>query len=189
MKKLFVLLSALLLSASLLWGQKTIYIIDNESVENFDGSQLIGKTIRDYRVTTNGKGRNAITVHAITTASGPLAGVYFPDSTNKGLSSVTPRKYVYVIDGEKTEDVNALRSLPADKIKSISVLKPDDALEKYDTPLPVIVVTTKNDREELLELLGTEKIPGLKIEEDGSITVGGNPVKKITVNGNTYHLK
>ena len=68
MKKLILISLCLFAGAATLSAQKTMYIIDNEAVEHFDGSQLKGKTISDYKITTSGTGRNAITVHAITTA-------------------------------------------------------------------------------------------------------------------------
>ena len=64
MKKIILLSIFLLIGAWTLSAQQTIYIIDNETVENFDGSQLKDRTIRDYKITTKGSGRNAITVHA-----------------------------------------------------------------------------------------------------------------------------
>lgn len=68
MKKIIITLVCLLSGAALLSAQNTIYVIDNETVENFDGSQLRGKTIKDYKITTSGTGRNAITVHSISTS-------------------------------------------------------------------------------------------------------------------------
>lgn len=40
MKKIILLFIFLLIGAWTLSAQQTIYIIDNETVENFDGSQL-----------------------------------------------------------------------------------------------------------------------------------------------------
>ena len=47
MKKI-LFITVLMLCSVCLWGQQTIYVIDNVTVENFDGSQLKGKkTARD----------------------------------------------------------------------------------------------------------------------------------------------
>lgn len=67
MKKLILISICLTVGAITLSAQKTLYVIDNVTVEHFDGSQLKGKTVSDYKITTSGTGRNAITVHAITT--------------------------------------------------------------------------------------------------------------------------
>lgn len=68
MKKTFLLSICMIIGAGALYAQQTIYIIDNETVEHFDGSQLKGKYIRDYKITSTGSGRNAVTVHTITTS-------------------------------------------------------------------------------------------------------------------------
>lgn len=54
MKKI-LFITVLLLCSVCLWGQQTIYVIDNVTVEHFDGSQLKGKTIGDYQITTTGR--------------------------------------------------------------------------------------------------------------------------------------
>ena len=71
MKKLILISICLTVGAITLSAQKTLYVIDNVTVEHFDGSQLKGKTVSDYKITTSGTGRNAITVHAITTTRPP----------------------------------------------------------------------------------------------------------------------
>lgn len=68
MKKIFLLSICMLIGAWTLYAQQTIYIIDNETVEHFDGSQLKGKYIKNYKITSTGSGRNAVTVHTITTS-------------------------------------------------------------------------------------------------------------------------
>ena len=45
MKRVIILAISMLFSSAILWGQQTIYVIDNVTVENFDGSQLKGKNI------------------------------------------------------------------------------------------------------------------------------------------------
>lgn len=132
MKKLILFSLCLLAGAATLPAQSTLYVIDNETVEHFDGSQLKGKTIKEYKITTSGTGRNALTVHAISTSKSPLSfsGTFpsFQADTvllSKGLKVYqnVPKKVVYVIDGVKQEDASAFQSLSAGDIDSISVLK------------------------------------------------------------------
>ena len=67
MKK-YIIAFALCLACFTLSAQQILYVIDNVTVQNFDGSQLQGKTITNYQITTQGSGKKAVTVHAITTA-------------------------------------------------------------------------------------------------------------------------
>ena len=66
MKKYFLLLALCLIPCALS-TQQVLYVIDNVTVENFDGSQLKGKTIQDYKISRSGSGSKAVTVHSITT--------------------------------------------------------------------------------------------------------------------------
>ena len=107
MKKILLLSISLIIGAWTLSAQQTLYVIDNETVENFDGSQLKGRTIRDYKITTKGSGRNAITVHAITTSPSVYAfsGSFEPLEPLQPIDTtvfISPifRKFVYIIDGE-----------------------------------------------------------------------------------------
>ena len=52
------------------YSQKTMYIIDSEVV-NFNGQQLKGKLIKNYIIQTIGTGKDATTLHIITTNSNP----------------------------------------------------------------------------------------------------------------------
>ena len=82
MKRIILLSLCLIMGAFSLSAQETIYIIDNETVDNFDGSQLIGKSIKDYKISTRGSGRNAITLHSISTSAQPsifsVSGTFTP---------------------------------------------------------------------------------------------------------------
>ena len=210
MKKLILLSVCLFAGALTLSAQKTIYIIDNATVEHFDGSQLKGKTVSDYKITTSGTGRNAITVHAITTSRSAfsysfsmphLDSLRMPDMSDfnyfkadtlvfpNGISVFknTPRKVVYVIDGKVSENGDAFRSISPLSIESITVLKDDSPEAKaYGENVSVIKIQTKREENGLLESL--KNLPGVKVEADGSITVNGQPVKKITINGRSYSV-
>lgn len=210
MKKLILLSVCLFAGALTLSAQKTIYIIDNATVEHFDGSQLKGKTVSDYKITTSGTGRNAITVHAITTSRSAfsysfsmphLDSLRMPDMSDfkyfkadtlvfpNGISVFknTPRKVVYVIDGKVSENGDAFRSISPLSIESITVLKDDSPEAKaYGENVSVIKIETKKEENGLLESL--KNLPGVKVETDGSITVNGQPVKRITINGRSYSV-
>ena len=210
MKKLILISICLTVGAITLSAQKTLYVIDNVTVEHFDGSQLKGKTVSDYKITTSGTGRNAITVHAITTTRSAfsysfsmphLGSLRIPDKSDFkyfkadtllfpngiGVFKNTPRKIVYVIDGKVSEDGNAFRSISPLSIASITVLKDDSPEAKaYGENVSVIKIETKKEENGLLESL--KNLPGVKVEADGSITVNGQPVKKITINGRSYSV-
>ena len=210
MKKLILISICLTVGAITLSAQKTLYVIDNVTVEHFDGSQLKGKTVSDYKITTSGTGRNAITVHAITTTRSAfsysfsmhhLDSLRIPDMSDFkyfkadtllfpngiGVFKNTPRKIVYVIDGKVSEDGNAFRSISPLSIASITVLKDDSPEAKaYGENVSVIKIETKKEENGLLESL--KNLPGVKVEADGSITVNGQPVKRITINGRSYSV-
>ena len=206
MKKSISLLLCLLLAAFTLSAQQILYVIDNETIESFDGSQLKGKTIKDYKITTKGSGRRAVTVHAITTAPSllSLSGrpdtlklrdlSFQPDSSFLSASGVrvvsnTSKKIVYVIDGEKCEDMSSFHSIAPGDIASITVLKDGSAQQlKYGgKDVSVILVTTKKSKETMSELL--KMLPGAKVDAEGKVTVNGQPVTTITINGRNYSVK
>ena len=157
MKKMIFLSICLLLGAWTLSAQQTIYVIDNETVEHFDGSQLKGKTIKDYKITTQGSGRKAITVHAITTApptrfKGYAVPNFRADSLFIGkdvkILQGQPRKIVYIIDGERSEDPAPLHKMSSYDIESISIIKDGSPEQlKYGEDVSVIKITTKKGKE------------------------------------------
>lgn len=204
MKKTFTLFISIILSCAGLWAQQTIYVIDNVTVENFDGSQLKGKTVKDYQITTTGKGSKAITVHAITTTlpvfsiSGefPKPKINFnkdfsiPDSLLNSVRihadtlAIGRSKILYIIDGEVTADEAVLRSLNADRISNVTVIRDKSALSKFGVPYPIITITTKDKPQtDISEIL--KKLPGVVIGEDGRVTANGEPIRRIIINGGT----
>lgn len=56
MKKFFVLTFIALFATVVSYAQKTVFIINGEKIENFDGSQLTGKKILSFNVIKNDKG-------------------------------------------------------------------------------------------------------------------------------------
>ena len=64
---LFTALCALLLNAGAPADTLNHYVIDNQPVENFDGSQLLGEKIEGYDITTVEKDGQVIRIHQIRT--------------------------------------------------------------------------------------------------------------------------
>ena len=169
MKKIIILSVIFLLAGLTLHAQQTLYVIDNETVEHFDGSQLKGRIIRDYRISTTGTGRKALTVHSITTAPfsvttkiniDSLATRYghIVDSLKQNhsrplraslgkvsfFSSDGSKAIVYVVDGEVYRDAASLSSILPGDIRSIRVLKNGSEEQlKYGEDCRVIVVETR----------------------------------------------
>lgn len=56
MKKFFVLTFIALFATVVSYAQKTVFIINGEKIENFDGSQLTGKKILSFNVIKDDKG-------------------------------------------------------------------------------------------------------------------------------------
>ena len=170
MKKIIFLSLCLFLGAFSLSAQQTIYVIDNVTVENFDGSQLNGKTIKDYKISTTGSGRNAVTIHSISTSTQPSIFSFtgtFPKFDLDSLMSVyrftpdsfhipdisqyiqkIPRKIVYVVDGVEYEDsLSPFDAVSPMDIKNITVLKNGSPEQlKYGEDCTVIVIETTKKR-------------------------------------------
>ena len=201
MKKI-LLITVLLLCSVCLWGQQTIYVIDNVTVENFDGSQLKGKTISDYQITTTGKGNKAVTVHAITTVKRTMRSQIIVNDNGQVImktdtllnrfggaslkSETVVPNFVYVIDGKVVEE-SEVKNLPTNQIQSVTVIKDSESLKQFnlDGSSSVVNIITKSE-ESAKELL--KSLPGAKVEEDGTVTINGQSVKKITINGRNYQV-
>ena len=204
MNKHIILFLLLLLAPLALSAQQTLYVIDNVTVDKFDGSQLKGKTIRDYKISTTGSGRKTVTVHSITT--GPSV-ISFSGEELERLRQQTDRfriqadslmksgalqkqlntygQFRYVIDGTLVDDGSAFRSIAPGDIAGISVLNRTESKKKYGFDGTIIEVTTRGNPD-VEALLG--KMPGVKLSKDGTITVNGEKVKSITINGKTYKI-
>ena len=106
------------------------YVIDRKVVKNFDGSQLEGKKITSYRVSTVLSDGNIIKVHTIVT-------------------EVNVDDYAYVIDGKQVPK-SVFEQLDANGIKNITVIK-DGSRDDIDVrgyigwENGVVLVETKKD--------------------------------------------
>lgn len=101
------------------------YIINNQKVERFDGSQLIGKTISDYKIVI-AKGNSdgeAIRLHVIRTDGRKAKVIEVKSSTDGEGVSVGNGETVVTIDGKKC-DKEALTKIKPESIASMTVYKP-----------------------------------------------------------------
>lgn len=142
------------------------YIINGEQVAKFDGSQLVGKTVSDYKVTVpkSNVADAAVRIHVIRTdgrkikalkSSGVVESFRVEDKDTE--SNINGKNYsnaevtvlssttVYFVDGKKC-DKDALTKIKPESIASMNVYKPGSkgALKlsgKKD--VAVIVVVTK----------------------------------------------
>lgn len=144
---------AALLSVTSLSAQETksTYIIDGKKVENFNGSQLAGKTITSYTVNDN--------IHAIFTTdfneqtptgvkviSATTSDKRSTDDTIK-LRGVEGHEIVYVIDGKVTSSEKFM-STSTSNIESVSIIKSKDDpdFKKYantNTEAVIMIVRKK----------------------------------------------
>ena len=133
-------------SAAMPAQQDTVdrYVINNEKIEKFDGSQLEGKTVKSYSIilATGDAGTTVYRVHDISTEQNTI--------TIKGVSAETSgTKPLYIVDGKEMEKGSTL-SIAPDKIASIKVFKPGSREaavygEKGDNGVVVVSIVTDKD--------------------------------------------
>ena len=167
MKRTILCLLVAALSVAFVHAQetkKTIYVIDGKQVENFDGSQLVGKTIINYSINsshnlhsiitsdlTGGKEVKSVKVLSTTKVSRP------DQSVTSGVTTDVIRaeagEIVYVLDG-KIVTYSEIQSMPSSKIDSLTVIKDkenstfqkisEEYMKTYKTaPKCAILITTK----------------------------------------------
>ena len=122
-----------------------LYVIDNQMIAQFDGSQLVGKKIVAYRITTGtiaeGPSDKDIRIHNIETES---AGT----SSMRVMVAQTSDP-VYVLDGKQVTKDEFERLKPSG-IHSIMVIKNgsrEDVKQYVGWENGVILVTTKKEGE------------------------------------------
>lgn len=136
---------ALALSATTVQAQADtvdLYIINGEKVTNFDGSQLVGKTVSDYKIMTATSSSNGVLtvtkVHNILTDGRQARSIAMTSSTTDGanvnsvtiddsvvdysVTGVPSDKMELYIDGKKSTRAE-LGKIKPDRIASIIVLK------------------------------------------------------------------
>lgn len=116
------------------------YVINGQKVEKFDGSQLVGKNVSDYKVIVadgNVDGK-VLRMHLIRTDGQKVKEI-------KSAKTTDVTSAVYVINGKKgdKEDLNKIKP---ESIASITIYKPGskEALElSGDKNISVVKVETK----------------------------------------------
>lgn len=111
---------ALALGASAMTGQTdtvNVYMINGEKVTNFDGSQIIGKTVSGYRICV-----------AANNTTGEVSKVHIIETT-KPVSSfvvngdhISGKDVLYVVDGVKTSSLDFIK-IKQENIGSMTVCK------------------------------------------------------------------
>lgn len=167
MKKTFLFLLLAVISVASIHARETrkaIYVIDGKQVENFDGSQLAGKTIVNYSIDPEYNLHSIITsdmtggkeVKSVKVLSTSKV-VSSDESDNVGVSTNVIRaesdEIVYVLDG-RIVPYSEIQSMTSSKIDSMMVVKDKDNhnFKKFaaehmktsnKTPKCVILITTK----------------------------------------------
>ena len=115
------------------------YIIDNQQVAQFDGSQLVGKKVDRYRITTLVSDGNVIRIHDIQTEGAGNLSIR--------VVSAQPADPAYVIDGKQVSK-EVFEQLKPSRIHSVEVVKSgsrEDVKKYAGWENGVILVTTKKE--------------------------------------------
>ena len=136
---------ALALGSSAMTSQAdtvNVYMINGEKVTNFDGSQLCGKTVSDYRigVATNNATGEVSKVHIIKTEE------HVSPLKVNGVQ-VMGQYVIYVVDGVKTSSLDFIK-IKQENIGSMTVCKAgsEEAMEWTDDEnVNVIKFETKKE--------------------------------------------
>lgn len=139
--------------------QQTTYIIDGKVIENFNGSQLVGKKIKAYLIE---KEKN---IHQIFTEDFELpqtSGSVVRISTQGGeikSEGINDDETVFVLDG-KVISRKEMEAIEASKINSMSVIKHKDHedFKKYanEGTAMVVLLSTRPSKNELDLIVGPE---------------------------------
>lgn len=149
-------------AASAQQTSKATYVIDGKKVENFDGSQLKGKTIVNYTIDPeqnihaiftsayDTKGREIAKVRVLTTQERVEAGEgQAVTSTSEVIHVGSDESVLFVLDGKIVPSAS-IKELPSAKIASMNVIKdkqnPDYikyAKGAQQAPKCIVVITTK----------------------------------------------
>lgn len=167
MKRTIILLMVVMASVITMSAQeekKTIYVIDGKQVENFDGSQLQGKTIVHYSVEPQLNIHNIVTsdvtggkavkgVRVIATKKVIHKEATDPAETIQEHVQAKEGEVVYVMDG-KIVPYSEVKNMPTSKVYSMEILKNKQSADyqKYAkeavesgklTPKSIVKITTK----------------------------------------------
>ena len=162
MKKFFVLTFIALFATVVSYAQKTVFIINGEKVENFDGSQLTGKKILSFNVIKNEKG-DIYNVHTDDILPDSLKNR--PYKVTSKVQYITP-KALLVVDGkEYTGSINDIKS---GDINSINVYKPgSDVANAYGEKGKngVLKIFTKASKENILYVVDGKSATSQEVKD------------------------
>ena len=148
-------------SPSVLADTTDVYVIDYVEVKDFNGSQLVGKTISTYNINLTNAGSGTVRTHIIKTVlSGNTANVATREMSPEmaGLINLSPAEMgnaVFFLNGARVSQLT-FNYLNANDIAEIKTLKGAEAAEylqslkrnrEYDGETAgrgVVVVTTKS---------------------------------------------
>ncbi|MBR0182053.1 MAG: hypothetical protein IJQ05_02090 [Bacteroidaceae bacterium] len=167
MKKKILLLFVAILAVATMSAQETkkaIYVIDGKQIENFDGTQLVGKTIVNYSIdhahnlhsiiTSELTGRKEVKSVKVLSASREVKSC---DADNTGVSAdifhVKADEIAFVLDG-KIVSYTEIKPLSSSNIESVTVIKnaQDKNFQKFSkeymkiyktVPKRIILITSK----------------------------------------------
>ena len=167
MKKSVLLLLFAVLSVASTHAQETrkaIYVIDGKQVENFDGSQLKGKTIVNYSIDSEHNlhsiitsdmtgGKEVKSVKILSTTKVDRSDAPVTSGVTTEVIRAESDEIIYVLDG-KNVPYSEIHSMSSSKIESMTVIKDKDnpTFKKFadeymkthkKVPTCVIIITTK----------------------------------------------
>lgn len=205
MKKIFIFTACAMLYAASAMSQtadkNNVYIINGEKVTNFDGSQLIGKTVTGYRITNAEKDGKHTTVHTIDTSNATSAGTLgvqgrvlnirgtegdATGDTGKGGTLNLDKALVFV-NGNKYD--GKLSDISSGDIKSMNIYKPGSEVAKQYGEKGnngVIKLTTKKAADNTVWYMD-----GKRVDEAEVMKLKPSEIKSIEVlkSGSTEAIK
>ena len=128
-----------------------LYVIDHQHVDQFDGSQLVGKKIVDYQIMTAMSEKDVIRVHEILTEN-----------------ALQPNDPAFVIDGQQVPK-EEFEKLTASDIESITVIKNgsrEDVKQYAGWENGVVLVETKKDRSGKSSQVKSEPIKIISVQTE-----------------------
>lgn len=169
---------AIVLGTSAMTGQAdtvNVYMINGEKVTNFDGSQIIGKTVSAYRIgiATNNATGEVSKVHIIETTKPVSSFVVNGDH-------ISGKDVLYVVDGVKTSSLDFIK-IKQENIGSMTVCKAGskEAMEwtddenvnviKFETKKEnIYIIDGKEVSSEEFSKLKPKDLSAMKIYKSGS---------------------
>lgn len=173
---------ALVLGTSAMTSQAdtvNVYMINGEKVTNFDGSQIIGKTVSAYRIgiATNNATGEVSKVHIIETTKPMSSFVVNGDH-------ISGKDVLYVVDGVKTSSLDFIK-IKQENIGSMTVCKAGskEAMEwtddenvnviKFETKKEnIYIIDGKEVSSDEFSKLKPKDLSGIEIYKSGSKEAG-----------------